>query len=145
MIIQVIQDTVCPWCRIGKHNLDEALKDWTGEAVEVQWHPFQLDPDVQDGEKEDFRQRLTERKGMSSAAVQAMFDRVTEFGAQLGLDFHFERIKVAVDTVPSHQLMALVPAAARGKVLDQIHTAYFERGLDISERDVLAGIARDAG
>lgn len=145
MIIQVIQDTTCPWCRIGKHNLDEALKQWDGEPVEVQWLPFLLDPDVQEGEKEPFKQRLKERKGMSEAQIQQMFDRVTAFGAQLGIPFHFERIKVAVDTVPSHQLMALVPAEDRSTVLDQIHTAYFERGQDIGETDDLAGIARHAG
>jgi predicted DsbA family dithiol-disulfide isomerase len=145
MIIQVIQDTTCPWCRIGKHNLDEALTQWDGEPVEVQWLPFLLDPDVNEGAKEPFKQRLMERKGMSEEQVQQMFDRVTAFGAQLGLDFHFERIKVAVNTVPSHQLMALVPAEDRSRVLDQIHIAYFERGQDIGEIDALAGIARHAG
>jgi predicted DsbA family dithiol-disulfide isomerase len=145
MIIQVVQDTVCPWCRIGKHNLDGALEDWDGEPVEVQWLPFQLDPDVKESEKEGFTQRLMERKGMSAGQIQAMFDRVTQVGKDLGLDFHFERIKVAVDTIPSHQLMALVPADDRSAVLDQIHIAYFERGEDIGEIDVLAGIARHAG
>lgn len=145
MIIQVVQDTVCPWCRIGKHNLDEALEDWDGEPVEVQWLPFQLDPDVKESEKEGFKQRLMERKGMSAGQIQAMFDRVTQVGKDLGLDFHFERIKVAVDTIPPHQLMALVPADDRSAVLDQIHIAYFERGEDIGEIDVLVGIARHAG
>ena len=27
MHIQVVQDIVCPWCRIGKHNLDEAIAE----------------------------------------------------------------------------------------------------------------------
>ena len=145
MIIQVIQDTTCPWCRIGKHSLDEALTQWDGEPVEVQWLPFLLDPEVKEGEKEPFKQRLMARKGMSEPQIQQMFDRVTAIGAKLGVPFHFERIKVAVDTVPSHQLMALVPAGDRSTVLDQIHVAYFERGQDIGEIDDLAGIARHAG
>ena len=145
MILQVVQDTVCPWCRIGKHNLDAALQAWEGEPVEVHWLPFRLDPDVQEGAKEAFQQRLMERKGMSAEGIRQMFDRVTAIGARLGLEFHFDRITVAVDTVPSHQLMALVPAEARSRVLDEIHVAYFERGEDIGEVDVLTNVASRAG
>ena len=48
MRIDVISDTVCPWCFIGKRRLEEALEMFAGhpaaQPVEVRWHPFQLNP-----------------------------------------------------------------------------------------------------
>ena len=46
MQIDVYQDLTCPWCRIGKHNLDQALKEWTGPPVTVTYRPFFLDETV---------------------------------------------------------------------------------------------------
>ena len=48
MRIDIWSDVVCPWCWIGKHRFQRGL-DLLGPgapAVEVHWHPFQLDPDA---------------------------------------------------------------------------------------------------
>ena len=47
MHIQVVQDLVCPWCRMGKRHLDTAIAQYTeahDAAVTVEWVPFLLDP-----------------------------------------------------------------------------------------------------
>ena len=147
MHIQVVQDLTCPWCRIGKHNLDTAAERYTqdtNDEVTIEWVPFLLDP-VEPGSKESFRERLAERKGMSDEQIAEMFARVKEAGAGVGLDFHFDRVEVAVDTIPGHLLMALTPAELQAHVLDRIHTAYFEQGKDIGSPEVLEVIATDAG
>jgi predicted DsbA family dithiol-disulfide isomerase len=46
VIVDVYHDIVCPWCRIGKANLDQALARWEGEPVEVGWRPYLLNPDA---------------------------------------------------------------------------------------------------
>ncbi|MEI6201377.1 MAG: DsbA family protein, partial [Enhydrobacter sp.] len=45
--IDVISDAICPWCYIGKRNLEGALKILAAEGLHfsVMWHPFQLNPD----------------------------------------------------------------------------------------------------
>lgn len=147
MHVQVVQDLICPWCRIGKHNLDTAIAEYAKDRdgnVKVEWVPFLLDP-VEKGSKENFQARLQERKGMSPEDVEGMFSRVKEAGAAVGLEFHFDKVEVAVDTIPGHLLMALTPAEQQAAVLDRIHTAYFEQGKDIGEPEVLAAIATDAG
>ena len=51
--IDVISDVVCPWCFIGKRNLESALETWRvkhpDETPTVRWHPFQLNPDLPSG------------------------------------------------------------------------------------------------
>jgi predicted DsbA family dithiol-disulfide isomerase len=147
MHIQVVQDIVCPWCRIGKHNLDTAISTYRqqhGGEVTVEWVPFLLDP-VEPGSKEPFKQRLAERKGLSEQQVEGMFTRVCEAGQACGLDFNWDKVGVAVDTVPAHQLIALAPPEAQAALLDALHTAYFEEGRDIGEPEVLEAIGRGAG
>ncbi|HEX5499122.1 MAG TPA: DsbA family protein, partial [Thermomicrobiales bacterium] len=89
MHIDLYHDTVCPWCRIGKRHLARAIAEWTGEPVEVRYHPFLLDPDLPD-EGEPFLDYFKERKGIADPAP--VFDRVTAMGAGAGLDFRFDRV-----------------------------------------------------
>src|SRR5262249_18516267 len=44
MQIDVISDTICPWCYIGKRRLERALALRPQIAFDVRWRPFQLDP-----------------------------------------------------------------------------------------------------
>jgi predicted DsbA family dithiol-disulfide isomerase len=49
MRIDVVSDVVCPWCFIGKRQLEAALSAWgaahpDSPRPEVVWHPFQLNP-----------------------------------------------------------------------------------------------------
>eukprot|EP00197_Chlamydomonas_leiostraca_P010537 CAMPEP_0202866936 /NCGR_PEP_ID=MMETSP1391-20130828/8440_1 /ASSEMBLY_ACC=CAM_ASM_000867 /TAXON_ID=1034604 /ORGANISM="Chlamydomonas leiostraca, Strain SAG 11-49" /LENGTH=217 /DNA_ID=CAMNT_0049546927 /DNA_START=105 /DNA_END=758 /DNA_ORIENTATION=+ len=45
--IDIVSDTVCPFCYLGKKRLDEAIEQYKGKAeFEVNWHPFQLNPDA---------------------------------------------------------------------------------------------------
>ena len=42
--IDVVSDTVCPWCYIGKRRLERAMARFPSKTFEVRWHPFLLNP-----------------------------------------------------------------------------------------------------
>ena len=142
MIVDVFHDTVCPWCRIGKRNLDTALAAWDGEPVTVRWRPFFLDETVPP-EGLDFRSYFVERKGV--ADPEPMFARVRQAGAAVGLDFRFDRVRYATNTLLSHRLIALTPSDCQSAVLDAIHRAYFEEGRNIGDFETLADVAAEVG
>ncbi|MCC5600806.1 DsbA family protein [Nostoc favosum] len=48
MLIDIFHDPVCPWCRIGKKHLFDALAKWQEEEVDIRWHPFILDNTIPD-------------------------------------------------------------------------------------------------
>ena len=147
MRIQMVQDITCPWCRIGKHNLDEAITTWEkqhDDSVQVEWVPFLLDP-MERGTKEPFQERMRERKDMSQEQIEEMFTRVNEAGENVGLDFNFNKIETAADTVLAHQMIALAPEQYQSALLDATQKAYFEDGKDIADPDVLRGIADSVG
>lgn len=145
MQVQVVSDVVCPWCRIGKKNLQTAAEEFTkqtGEAIELSFLPYLLDPIRPEEEGEDFRERFTQRKGMPAEQMDEMFKRVTEVGKQYGLDYHFENVKVAVNTVPAHELMELAPEDKRVELMDELMREYFELGTNVGDIDELLRISK---
>lgn len=144
MLVQIVSDVVCPWCRIGKKNLQTAAEEFTkqtGEEIELTFLPYLLDPIQPDEEGESFRDRFIKRKGLTEEQMQEMFTRVTEVGKQFGLDYHFENVKVAVNTIPAHEIMELTPSEKRVALMDELMTQYFEHGANIGDLDVLLEIA----
>ena len=146
MQVQVVSDVVCPWCRIGKKNLQVAAEEFTkqtGEPIEMSFLPYLLDPIRPEEEGESFRDRFVQRKGMAPEQMDEMFKRVTEVGKQYGLDYHFENVKVAVNTVPSHELMELAPAEKRIELMDELMREYFEVGTNVGDMDELVRISKN--
>ena len=47
--LDIFSDPVCPWCYIGKTLLDRALESRAEHPFAVEWHPFQLNPDMPAG------------------------------------------------------------------------------------------------
>ena len=140
MLVDVYHDIVCPWCRIGKANLERALAVWEGEPVEVRWRPFLLNPDAPAGQ--DLASYFRETKGVADPAP--IFRRVEGVGAGVGLTFDFERARVT-PTQDAHRLLLLVAPERREATLDALHRAYFEEGADLSDPGVLADAAAAAG
>jgi predicted DsbA family dithiol-disulfide isomerase len=141
MIIDVYQDTVCPWCRIGKAHLAAALREWNGGGVDVRYHPFLLNPDIPD-EGYDFVEYMR-AKGGGQVPLEQWFERPREMGAAIGVRFAFEWITRAPNSSLSHELIALAPVEKVETVIDAVYAAYFERGLDIGQRAVLLDIAEE--
>ncbi len=139
MQIDVYQDTVCPWCRIGKRHLELALEDWDGEPVEVNYRSFFLNPDIP-AEGYDFRPYML-AKGGGQIELEGFFDAPRSRGEAVGLTFNFEDITRAPNTMLSHQLVAISPEEMRQSMTDAIYAAYFEHGQDIGDLDVLLDIA----
>jgi predicted DsbA family dithiol-disulfide isomerase len=142
VIVDVFHDTVCPWCRIGKKHLEDALGQWDGPAVTVRWHPFFLQPYLP-AEGVEFRQHMARIKGDTN--IQPLFDHVTQAGMTCGLAFDFDRVEKMPNTLDSHRLIALAPEEKQSAVLDAIHRAYFEDGRDIGDQATLVAIAGETG
>lgn len=140
--VEVWHDTVCPWCRIGLHNLEAAAAQATTAKVEIVHHAFLLEPDAP-AEGVDLRARLGGKYGADR--IDAMFARVTQIGASYGVRFNWEAVKVAPNSAPSHALIDWAPADKRAAVIAGIHRAYFENGQNLGDAAVLGGIAREAG
>ena len=135
----VVHDTVCPWCRIGKKHLDDAIANWEGEAPLVRWHPFFLNPSMPVGGV-DFRGYMASIKGDDN--VEPMILSVTKAGTQAGLTFNW--VRKAPNTLLSHALIQAAPQETRNDIVDALHREYFESGSEPERRLVTIDIHQPA-
>ena len=144
MKLDIISDPVCPWCYIGKANLDRALERVGDHPFEIEWHPFQLNPDMPVGGAD--RRTYLEAKFGGKAQAVAAYARVTEMGAAAGLVFNFEAVERAPNTLNAHRLIHWAGVEARqSQVVTALFRAYFTDGRDIGDAEVLADLADSAG
>ncbi|MBE9216756.1 DsbA family oxidoreductase [Plectonema cf. radiosum LEGE 06105] len=144
MQIDIFHDTVCPWCRIGKKHLFDALSQSKQEELDISWHPFLLDNSVPN-EGYEFRDFMQKRKGMSAQQLQQMFDYTRLMGKAAGVALNFENVQLAVNTTLSHRLIELAPSNLKNQVVEAIYKAYFEDGLNLGNIDVIVTIAKSSG
>jgi len=144
MQIDIFHDTVCPWCRIGKKHLFDALSQSEQQELDIRWHPFLLDNSVPN-EGYEFRNFMQKRKGMSTEQLQQMFDYTRLIGEAAGVALDFENVKLAVNTTLSHRLIELAPSNLKNQVVEAIYKAYFENGLNLGDVDVIIKIAKSSG
>lgn len=145
MNIDLYSDMVCPWCRIGKKNMQDAIAAWeaeTGDKVPVQYRAYQLDPTLPP-EGKPFREAMTAKFDASQLAP--MLQRVTDAGADVGVTFRFDKVERMANTLLAHRITALVPADKQQQWVDAAMDAYFEHGRDISSLDVLLELASEIG
>lgn len=144
MQIEVFSDVVCPWCYVGFARLRQALAARPDLPSEVTWLPFELNPGLPP-EGRDRREYMLERFGdvdRFAAAQQPL--RVV--GAELGIDFRFERVTRAPNTRRAHMLLAHARREGRqGAVKSALLEAHFTRGLDVADPAVLAEVAGSCG
>lgn len=145
--LDIVSDAICPWCWIGKRQLDAALEELAardGLRFEVRWRPFQLNPGMPP-EGVD-RRRYRERKFGSLERSRQLDAQVAEAGRAVGLEFRHDRMARTPSTVEAHRLIRLAePTGRQGAVVEAIFRAYFQEGRDIGDRATLAAIGAEAG
>ncbi|GGX62383.1 polyketide biosynthesis protein [Tateyamaria omphalii] len=138
--LDIMSDPICPWCYIGKAHLDRALEAHPDHPFVIEWHPFQLNPDMP-AEGMDRRAYLEGKFGGKEGAVRA-YAPVVEHAEKAGLKIDFEGMKRTPNTLDAHRLIHW--AGIEGKqtaAVSSLFKAYFVETRDIGDHDVLADIA----
>lgn len=142
--LDILSDPICPWCYIGKAYLDRALEAAGDHPFAIEWHPFQLNPDMPAGGM-DRRAYLEAKFGGKEGAVRA-YAPVVENAEKAGLKINFEGIARTPNTLDAHRLIHWVGIEQRQTpVVSALFRAYFVDGRDIGDKAVLAEIAGECG
>lgn len=142
--LDILSDPICPWCYIGKANLDRALEKRGDHPFVVAWHPFQLNPDMAAGGM-DRREYLETKFGGKNNAVK-VYSRIAEAAEAARLEINFEGIERTPNTLDAHRLIHWAGVeGAQTRVVDGLFKAYFREGRDIGDHRVLGEIAESAG
>lgn len=142
--IDVVSDVVCPWCFIGKHRLEAALKLKPDIAVEVHWRPYFLNDWIpREGiSREDY---LTKKFG-SVERYKGIAQRVGAAAAADGLVYAADKMKQQPNTLDCHRLIHWAEAIGKAAEMKQkLMDLYFTQGADLTDRETLVKAAADVG
>src|SRR3954465_5683109 len=141
----VISDTVCPWCFIGKRRLARAMAMRPAITFDVKWRPYRLDPTIPKTGM-DRQAYMRAKFGDDPMKIVEMYKLITAEGAKDGIEFDFAAIRRRPDTLDSHRLIRWAEAnGVQDEVVERLFIAYFENGEDIGYIRMLADIADVCG
>lgn len=142
--LDIISDPICPWCYIGKAYLDRALAAHPDHPFTIEWHPYQLNPDMAAGGM-DRREYLELKFGGQDGALK-VYGEIAKKAEEAGLEIDFAAIKTTPNTMNAHRLIHWSGLEGRQAfVVAALFKAYFVEGRDIGATGVLCNIASESG
>lgn len=146
MKIEIWSDYVCPFCYIGKKQLEKAIQD-TGLAgqVELIYKSYQLDPNTSTDSNKTMHEALAGKYGMSIEKAKEMTRGVAERAQEVGLTYNFDDMMVE-NTLKAHRIVKW--AQQQGDVSQLVESllhSYFIEAKRIGQDDVLLAIIEEHG
>ncbi|MFJ8460374.1 DsbA family protein [Lysinibacillus xylanilyticus] len=146
MKIEIWSDYVCPFCYIGKKQLEQAIQD-TGFAgqVELVYKSYQLDPTTPEDTNMSTYEYLANKYGMTLEKAKEMAQGVAARAKEVGLDYNFDKL-MEENTLKAHRLVKW--AEQQGDVtalVEALLRNYFIEAKRIGQDDVLIDIAEQVG
>jgi len=142
--IEIWSDIICPFCYLGIKKLEKALQDFP-YTVHINWHSFQLYPDISYQSDIDVFDFVANSKGKSREWSQSMHTHITEAGKQCDIDFRFDKAKVA-NTFDAHRLIHFASQHNKGNEMAHcLFHAYFTASKNISDSDTLGSLGKSIG
>ncbi|MBH87663.1 MAG: hypothetical protein CMJ12_00725 [Pelagibacterales bacterium] len=139
--IDIVSDTVCPWCYIGKKRLDKAIEDYSDQHFDINWHAFQLNPTMP---KEGInRQLYLSSKFGGKERADSVYNQIKMAGLSSNITFNFEKIHMMPNSFYSHMLIELSKESGlQNKISADLFEAFFIYGKNIGKFHELNDIAQ---
>ncbi len=146
MKIEIWSDVMCPFCYIGKRNLETALEQFPDKNhVDIVWKSYQLDPAFPESVTEDYHTYLVKRKGMTGEQVKTMLENVTQTAKQAGLDYHLDK-SVIVNSLNAHKFIQFAKTKGLGDQAEEhLFHAFFTEAKNIADLKTLTQIGIEIG
>ncbi len=142
--IDVWSDVVCPWCYVGKRNLETALEE-LGLDIEVHWRAFELDPTAPPSTSKSMAELLSAKYGVTLEQARAMNENMTAMAASVGLTYDLENVRPG-NSFDAHRLAKLAEEKGLGEeAAEALFLAYFTNNALLSDMDTLLALGVSLG
>lgn len=146
MKVAIWSDIMCPFCYIGKRKFEQALEQFPHkDKIEVSWHSFQLNPDLESQPDKDVYDYVAALKGQTREWSIGVHQQLVDSARAVGLDYHFEKAKI-VNSFDAHRLIQLAKTKGLGDAAEErLFKAYFTEGANVADKTVLTGLGVEIG
>ncbi len=142
--LDIFSDIVCPWCYIGKTHLDRALESRADHPFRIEWHPFQLNPDMP-REGVGHVEYLADKFGGRERAL-AMMDNVAKAAKEAGAEMEMGKVAHLPNTMDAHRLIHWAGIEGRQTAMvSRLFRAHWREGADVGDPATLARLAGEVG
>ncbi|GLR17232.1 DsbA family oxidoreductase [Portibacter lacus] len=140
--LDIVSDVACPWCYVGKKNIETALENLDGYDIEVNWRPFQLDPSIPETGLD--RDAYFKAKFGTDGRSNGMLDRLEEKGREVGINFDW--MKKIPNTLRLHNLLhEATKEGFANDLKEAFFEAYFEKVIDMTDENEILKITAKFG
>lgn len=142
--LDIISDIACPWCHVGKGHLDRALAARPDHPFTIEWHPYQLNPDMP-REGMDREAYLAAKFG-GRAQYMAIHGAMVEHARKAGIALNLDRVARTPNTLDAHRLIHWAGLEGRQTAMvGALFNALWRDGRDVGDATVLADISGEVG
>jgi predicted DsbA family dithiol-disulfide isomerase len=142
--LDIFSDPICPWCYLGKANLERALEAHPDHPFDIEWHPFQLNPEMV-AEGEPKRDYLAARFGGTEKLAQ-IHQHFKDMAAQAGVVMDPDVPQRIPNTLNAHRMIHWAGLEGlQAAMVSAIMRAYWVQGRDIGDLAVLEDLGAEAG
>ena len=142
--LDILSDPICPWCYIGKNNLDRVLAKEPINPFTIEWHPFQLNPEMPLAGMN--RQDYLEQKFGGKQNAYRVYSRISSTAVKAGLNLELQLIKKTPNTINAHRLIHWAGIEGlQNSVVSALFESYFVKGEDIGDLSTLVKIGASVG
>jgi predicted DsbA family dithiol-disulfide isomerase len=144
--IDIISDTMCPWCWVGKRGMEQALRECPEVEADITWLPFFLDKNLPE-EGKPVEEYYVGNYGDPKAG-ENMKPHLVAGGKRCGIDFETNYVNMTHyrPTIRSHRLIEL--AKRQGKqdaMVEELFRIYYEQGQHLNSIQHLTEAATRVG
>ena len=140
MNIVYLFDIVCPWCYIGKKYFDNINDKYKEKIVDIIWQPYFLNPTL--NIKGVNRRNYLNNKFGGEENANKVYNNLNITGKKINIEFKFNFIKTMPNSLDIMYLITLVKNHKTASMLiDQLFKAFFEKGENISNSEILSKYA----
>ncbi|HCO67625.1 MAG TPA: DsbA family oxidoreductase [Dysgonomonas sp.] len=147
MLIKIWSDIACPYCYIGKRQLESALQQFGHQdEIELEWHSYELNPDLpRKALDKNIYQFMAEQFSITEEEQKKNMQGLVSLAASVGLQYNFDKLVVT----NTNDALRLVKLANVYQLADEaeeaLFKAYFTDGKNISDRTVLIDLGKGIG
>lgn len=147
--IEIFSDVVCPWCFIGKRNLEAALSKFKmggekSEKIKLNWRSFQLNPKLP--AQGIARSEYTSTKFGGEERAAQVYERISDAATGVGLALNFEKILTQPNSSRMHALIYAAESVKKDhQLVESLFKAFFIDGVDLTQKDKVSSIAQSTG
>lgn len=144
--IDVWGDVVCPFCYLGKRQLELAVERFDPTVtIEIHHRAFELDPNSPENYSQTLPELLSKKYGMTVEQAETQHRRMEKAASDLGMTWDMHRC-LPSNTFHAHRLIALAKTQGLEEAMtERLFRSYFSEGGRPADRTLLANLANEVG